>query len=81
MTSGARRTAFVVTCALAVSAIVAIVLLAQRDDAERTGAPRTISRGISLVISVVLPEPLQPARPIMRMEPLVGAFIIVTAAL
>src|SRR5262245_29755746 len=31
--------------------------------------PRAIRRGISLVINVVLPEPLQPARPIMRMAP------------
>src|SRR6476661_3460259 len=28
-----------------------------------------MSRGINLVISVVLPEPLQPARPIIRMAP------------
>jgi len=28
--------------------------------------PRAINRGISLVMSVVLPEPLHPASPIMR---------------
>src|SRR5262249_50392056 len=31
--------------------------------------PRAMRHGISLVTRVVLPEPLQPARPIMRMAP------------
>src|SRR5580704_16409769 len=37
-----------------------------------TFRPRLTSTGITLVTSVVLPEPLQPARPIMRMPALYG---------
>ena len=33
-----------------------------------TRQPRAIRRGSALVTSVVLPEPLQPARPMMRMD-------------
>src|SRR6516164_4764817 len=33
-----------------------------------TVSPRATMRGITLANSVVLPEPLQPARPIMRMQ-------------
>jgi len=39
-------------------------VLAGLVDVEGTLRPRPVSTGISLVISVVLPDPLHPARPI-----------------
>ena len=43
-----------------------------------TRRPRAIRRGSTLVTSVVLPEPLQPASPMMRMELLHGPLIAKT---